>query len=193
MMVFVHERRATCNHFVDQNTKCPPVNCKTVSCHLKYFWSEVFSCATETLSALIRLKELGKTKISKFNVAFHVHQDIFRFKVPVNNLISMQVAQPYQYLGSYELYCIFFEPSCLAQMIKQVSSFNILQEEIETKIVLEDVTHIDDKWVFSLSKNVFFSSRVQNLPLLNKNVLIYSFHCIYFVIDCIYHQKNFSK
>ena len=61
-------------------------------------------------------------------------------------------------------------------MVENIARLNILEEEVNPEIILEDVLHTQDEWIFGLEQDVFFCLRVDNLPFLNQNILVNSFH-----------------
>ena len=38
VMTLIHKRRSSCGHLVEQNPKCPPIDRKAMSFHIKYLW-----------------------------------------------------------------------------------------------------------------------------------------------------------
>lgn len=75
--IVIEKWRKTGQHFVNQNTERPPVNCLIVSFALNYFWRQIFWCAAQSprsaivisdnnysLSIYVRLSRLIIDKIS---------------------------------------------------------------------------------------------------------------------------------
>lgn len=150
MMVFVHEWRSSGCHFVDQNSEGPPINCETMTCHIQDLRCKVFSCSTEALCALIRLQELRKTKVSKFDIPIHIHQYVFRLEISMNDFVSMQVSQTYKNLGTDKFNGLLLKSSTFAQVIKQITTIHVFQKEIQSQFILEYITHIDNERVLGL-------------------------------------------
>lgn len=73
MMVLVHERRSTGDHLVDQDAQRPPINSEVVALHVQDLRSEVLGSSTERLGVLVGCKELGESKVGKFDVARLLH------------------------------------------------------------------------------------------------------------------------
>ena len=59
-----------------------------------YLWSEVLRSAHESVCLLsFRQTFLWETKIRQFNVTISIKKDIFRFQVPVDYILLMQLLE----------------------------------------------------------------------------------------------------
>lgn len=193
MVIFVHKGRPTGDHFINQNSEGPPINCEAVSAHFQNLWRKVLSCAAETFSALIRLQEFGEAKVCQLYVPVHFHQHVFWFQVSMHDFIRVQISKTHQNLGSDKFNSWFIKPPFVAQMVKQISARNIVHEEVNSQIVLENIGHIDNERILSLRQNIFFSPRINNLTFLDQNIFVYSLHRINLVIFRIDNKENFAK
>lgn len=61
-------------------------------------------------------------------------------------------------------------------MVKYVASLHILQEEVNTQIILEDVLHGKNERVLRLEQDILLRFGVNNLPLLNEDILVDPLH-----------------
>ena len=60
------------------------------------FRCEILRSPTEGHGNFILLDDLGHSEISQTGIADIIHEDVFRFQVPVNNVFGMQVSQSQQ-------------------------------------------------------------------------------------------------
>lgn len=68
--IVIEKWRKTGQHFVNQNTERPPVNCLIVSFALNYFWRQIFWCAAQSpRSAIV---------ISDNNYSFYIYVRLSR-------------------------------------------------------------------------------------------------------------------
>ena len=81
----------------------------------------------------------------------------------------------------------------LAQVIKEISSLNVIQEEVDSEFILEYIVHRENKWILSLEKDVFLSKSVDNLSFLNQDVLVDSLHSILLSDSHVDNQEHFAK
>ena len=87
------------------------------------------------------LKIFGEPEVSKINVTILIQQDVFRLQVSMYDLVSMKIAKCSSYLGCYELHDIFRESLVYIEMVIQVTTSNVLQEEIDSVLILEYKVH----------------------------------------------------
>jgi hypothetical protein len=64
--VFIIEWINTCQHFVDQNSECPPVNWLSMSFIEKNFWGKILRCSAKRVSASFDV--FGETKVCELEV-----------------------------------------------------------------------------------------------------------------------------
>ena len=93
VVVLMHEGWSSRGHLVNQNTKRPPINRKSMALHIQYLRCQVLSCSTEGFGCLVGFKELSEAKISKFNISLFIRKHILRLEISMINLVGMQVAK----------------------------------------------------------------------------------------------------
>lgn len=98
--IVIEKWRKTGQHFVDQNTKRPPVNRFIVSFALNYFWRQIFWCAAQSPRSVRQF--LRKSEIGDLQVSLAVQQKILRFQIPVNYVFAVQVFQRANNFGRVE-------------------------------------------------------------------------------------------
>ena len=65
--IFILEGWKSCKHFVDKDSKCPPVDWLSVTLVKQDFWGYVFRSTTNSVSSLSY--NFGKPKVNQFEVA----------------------------------------------------------------------------------------------------------------------------
>ena len=142
VMTFIHEGWSACGHLIQQNSKRPPVNGKAVAFHIEYLRGQILcgSAERESLVSLV-LKELCKAKIGQTHIAILVHEDVFWLQVPVNYVLLVQIPQSKHNLSSDELDSLLLEPLFFVDIIVDVASWQILQEKVNSELILEHEVH----------------------------------------------------
>jgi len=137
------EGREPCKHFVDQDTKSPPIDWFPVTLIEQNLRRYVFRSSTNGKGAL--RDNLGEAEINHLEVAIISNHNILRLQISVNDILSMQVLKNTDDLCPIEL--------CLAQIEvfhgpvvgKEVTSSEELCNEVYVAIVLEEpiVVHLE--------------------------------------------------
>ena len=87
-VVFVHERRTACCHFVDQDAKSPPINCEPMAALVKNFGCNVLSCSAEGVGFLsLVFEELGETEVSQVYITCLIDQNVLWFQVSMDYIV----------------------------------------------------------------------------------------------------------
>lgn len=92
--------RVTSKHFVNKNTKTPPIDRLTVTLIQKNFRSQVFWGSTKSISSSFTV--FGKTEVSEFKISVTCDQEIFGFKIsiklekgalkePIDNVLRVEI------------------------------------------------------------------------------------------------------
>ena len=68
----------------------------------------------------------------------------------------MQVSQSNRNLSYQESGLLFLEPFYFVKMTEQLSALDKFHEEVDTVLVLENVIHVNYKWMINCIQNVFF-------------------------------------
>ena len=105
----------------------------------------------------------------------------------------MQIPQSNQDLRWNELGLLFCEPLFVANVVVQIAPSNEVKEEINSKVVLKHVGHVQDERVLRLEQNIFLCPCVNYLPLFDQYIFVDSFHSVFFSILGVNHQVNLSK
>lgn len=105
----------------------------------------------------------------------------------------MEVSQSNQDLSCDELCLLFVKSSYSAEVVEDVTPFDVVQDEVESEFVLENVLHIDNKRVVGLAEDVLFCSGVQDLALFDQDVFVDSLQGVCLVVDGINHQKHLAE
>ena len=68
----------------------------------------------------------------------------------MNYVSLMQIAKSKHDLSSDKLHCWFHEATHFVDIVVDVASWKILEEEVDFELVLKDEVHGVYKWMFSL-------------------------------------------
>ena len=66
----------------------------------------------------------------------------------------MKIAKSKCNLSPVESHLLFWEPLLLNDLGEQLSSLDVVHQEVNANIVLEDVVHLDDEWMSGALKDV---------------------------------------
>ena len=67
----------------------------------------------------------------------------------------MQMSQSNSYLSDQETSLLFREPLYFVKMAEELPAFNEFHEEVDAELVLENIIHVDYKWMINCVQNVF--------------------------------------
>ena len=79
----------TSDHFVGEDSQCPPVNRLAVALVEQHFRRKILGGAAESVSPCFAV--LGKAEVSQFQVAILVNQNVFGLEVTVDDVLCVQV------------------------------------------------------------------------------------------------------
>jgi tRNA G37 N-methylase TrmD len=88
-------------------------------------------------------------------VAFLVDEQVLRFKVSVNNIFIVHVANGKQDLTNVEHSNVVTEPSIFPKAVKKLSSRTELEDHINEGVILEGGFEGVDERVIELAENLF--------------------------------------
>ena len=116
--VVVLEGRVACQHFVEQDTKCPPINSQTVTLIKQYFRRNVLWSSANGIRTF--LDDLRESEINHFQITVRADHNVFRLQVPIHNLLALQVLKNGDDLASIKL--------CLLGI--EVTDSSVVREEV---------------------------------------------------------------
>lgn len=76
--------------------------------------------------------------------------------------VGMKIAQSDSYLSAYELSDFFWESFVYEQVVVEVASPHVLQEEVYSVLVLKHIVHTQHERIASLEQYVFFILSILN-------------------------------
>lgn len=86
-----------------------------------------------------------------------------------------------------------FEALNCDQVSEQLATLDKLHEEVNSKLILEDVLHVHEEGVVDSIQNIFFELDIFHLLVLNYNVLTDTLHSVQLTILCVLHQEHFAE
>jgi hypothetical protein len=109
------------------------------------------------------------------------------------DLIIMQITQSQHNLGRDEFNLFFVEALHFVQIIVDIPSIHILQEEVNSQLILEYILHMVTERMVSLKQDLFLNFDVLHLIFLKDHIFIQSFHRIQLASLIVLNQKDFSE
>jgi hypothetical protein len=91
---------------------------------------------------------VGKTKVGDDDVAIAVKQKILELEVAVNDLFLVDVPDTGDELGEKFCGILFFEVSVGKDMVEELASRGVLENDANVLVGLDYVVETDDVWVF---------------------------------------------
>lgn len=87
-------------------------------------------------------------QVSDAQVPLAVDDQVLRLDVSVDDAVLVQVFEPQEETRREELGLFLREASHLANVVPQVSSWQVVHHQVQVEFVLEGITHIDNEVVF---------------------------------------------
>lgn len=104
ILIWVVKWRDSDDHLVNQDAKSPPVQGLVVARAHDHLWGKILWSATERIGLFsILLHNLGQSEICQHDVAIVVKQNVFWFKIAIDDVAFVQVTD-----GECNLCCIKF-------------------------------------------------------------------------------------
>lgn len=128
-------------HLIQQHAQRPPVDRLVVALAEDDLRREVLGRAAQRPRAPFH--PLGKAEIGHLQVAFRIDEQIFRFKVAVDDLQVVQVLEGEHDLGGVEARMRLAEFSHFAQVREHLAAGHVLQHHIQVRVVFKMVFHTD--------------------------------------------------
>mmetsp|Transcript_4302 Transcript_4302/g.8630 ORF Transcript_4302/g.8630 Transcript_4302/m.8630 type:complete len:369 (-) Transcript_4302:386-1492(-) len=188
------ERRKTRKHFIDQNTKAPPVYWLSVPLVHQDFRRHVLRSATKCVCGVgVRNLLLAQSKVCYLNVTICSKQNIFRLQISVHDVHFVQIAQRYQHFCSVQLGPLLLKPLLPLQVRKQLSAIHEVQNHVQLIFGLESVVKFDDKGMAETLKNISFCFCVFYLISRPDGVLPEHLHSKDFLVVLLHHLQHLAE
>lgn len=81
------ERREADDHFISEDTKCPPVNWERMAFLLQHLRRNILGGSAEGISLLIKLDFLGNNEVRQLQVAVLCDHNILRLQISIDNFV----------------------------------------------------------------------------------------------------------
>ena len=116
-----------------------------------YFWRHISWRSTCIVGVV--LPELSRdSQIRDSYIALRVQNQIFRFDVPVDNLVLVHVLQADNYVSDEELGFLLVEVPLIAEVVAEISAVEVIHHEIEVLLILEGVGDVDKEGVHQFAE-----------------------------------------
>ena len=186
------ERRQTSQHLAHQGAEAPPVHGLAVAGALQNFWSKILRSTTECRRAIIIREEtlLGDTKVGHADVPFTGEQQVLRLEITVENTTVMEVFQAKHDFGAVEASALFAEGLVLLEVEEELSSVDVIHDEVQLVRGLERVVEVDKEGVAELLQDVLLGLRVFNLSSVEDGLLVENLHRVDFASVLLLHLDD---
>jgi len=131
----------TDEHFINKNSKRPPVDREVVALVHHHLWSQVLWRAAEGLGKLALCQRLGKTVVNNLEVTLLVHEDVFQFEVAVHDALGVQVANGHADLHRVELDYLLWQSLAGLEDLVELTTTDERHDEVESSGRLEEILH----------------------------------------------------
>ena len=152
------QRRSTTQHLIEDGAERPPVGRPRVARRPNDFRSEILWRAAEAIRSISLLDALlGQTKVRNTNVTLAVKQNILRLEVAIDDISVMECTNGNNHFSNVHSRSLFGEALLLAQIGKQLTTVQEVNEEVQLDVSLERVVQADDIRVLHLLEDVSLS------------------------------------
>ena len=97
----------------------------------------------------------------------------------MHNLVFVQITKRQYDLSSDVPDCCLGEPLDLVQVVINITARHVLEEEVNSEVVLKNILHRVNKRMLGLEEDFFFDFYVFDLILFNYDVLVEALHRIH--------------
>lgn len=178
-------------HFIDENTKGPPVDGLAVTLVQENLRCKILGSTTECVGASLAV--LGKTKVSQLQIAFIINKDVLGLEITVDDVLRVKVLEHERHLGAIEHSMFGVKLSFSSQIGKQLTASNILHQEVQVAAVLGESLQAHQERMVNISENGILRDAVINLAKLDDIGLLETFHGEVFACLLVLGQHDSSK
>jgi len=108
-------------------------------------------------------------------------------------ILLVKIAESEDNLCTNELNGMFLESFLFIDIVVNVSSWQVFEEEIDSEVILEYEVHWIHKWMLSLEKNILLIFNILDLLLLEQQVFVDSLHGVHFPHLWAWYEEHFSE
>ena len=126
-------------------------------------------------------------------MAFFIDQDIFRFQIPVNDVIRMQMFNSKDQFWDVKSGISFWKLPFLLNLGEQVDSWTIFKNKIYKGRSLKTMVKVYDKWVIKFFQYKSFLKYIVDFISQNQIFFILSFHGVNLVLIPFSYNEDLSE
>lgn len=195
VLIFVVEWRDADQHFVNQNSECPPVQGVIVARSNDHLGRNVFRGADEGVGFkfVVSLVNFSKAEVSEEDVPIHSDKDVLWLQITIVNFRFMKVAQRKSYLCCVESHPVFAEASLFRKMLEKFTSLDERHHEIDVCLFDENVLHGNYEGVLDLKHDELLVAKTLKRVVLDDSVFPYTLHGIGLAVLLILDEVYFSE
>lgn len=146
--VLVIEGIDASQHFVCENPKAPPVDGLSVALVHEHLRSQILRSSAEGVRPPVSV--FSEAEVGEPEVADVVDEQVFRLQVSVNNVFRVQVFKHEYNLSSIKPSVARLKCSLCSEVREQLSSTNVLQQEVQILGVLVEPLQSDEEGVVNI-------------------------------------------
>ena len=105
----------------------------------------------------------------------------------------MQMCQGHCYLSSEELSLVLGETLDSDQVSEQLTTLDKLHEKVNSKLILEDILHVNKEGMLDGIQNIFLQLNVLHLLILQNHIFPDALHGIELLVKLVLHQEYFTE
>ena len=151
------KRRQTRDKFIKKGSKGVKVNTVRMPTFLNHLRRHVLSTTAKAVGDLSRIKtKFGQSKISNFDMPIMINQQIFRFKIPVYDILLMQIHEAIENFNEVEFGIILWHSLYAFEVVEKLASWAILIAEKVQSRTKQTKLWVSKQWL-SLTMKGWFS------------------------------------
>lgn len=106
----------------------------------KHFWAHVLQTTAEGISFFFGF--LGQPKVSYLQMPFDVHHYIFRFQIPVDDILRVEVLYCKEYFDEILPGRFLIESDDFSLKVKKLSSGTVVQDHDVVELSRDELFHM---------------------------------------------------
>lgn len=146
------ERRQSSQHFVQQRSKAPPINCLSISMTHQHLRCEVFWGTAEGFGSVVGIEEslLAETEISHAYVSLISDEKVLGLQVAIDNTSGVEVFESKDDFSSIEANSVFSKAFLTLEMVEELTAVNVVEDEVEFVFGLERIVETNKERMVKL-------------------------------------------
>ena len=163
---------------------------RSFSLHRQKISNQIFS----TINFVSKQNKYSrKAEVSKSRVSIFANHHIFRFQIPMDNAIFVQMPKSDSQRISIEFCSFLWNSPMLFKMLLKIPSRDIVHDEEDSLVILKDHLKPNTKLVVGSLQNMLFSEMLFKNLGIKQPVLSYHLHGEFIRCASSLHKVNLSE